>query len=93
MLLIPSGERVVLKEIPQEQRISGIYIPTNTDRHYYKGIVVAVGTRLLPSGERIPLDVDVNDVVYYDKTSCYCLEEDGVKYYVVLAQSILAKVV
>jgi len=92
MSLIPSGERVVLKEIVQEQRISGIYIPTSNDRHYYKGVVVAVGTRLLPSGDRVPLDVNVDDVVYYDRTSCYCIEEEGVKYYVVLAQSNLAKV-
>jgi len=87
MRLIPLGERVVLKQIPAEEKTkSGIYLPKSEDKK--EGLVVEVGT--LKDGSLIPLKK--GDKVIYGGYSSEEYEVDGEKLLIVDFKDILARV-
>ena len=67
--LKPLGSRLIVEPVEGEQMTaSGIVLPETAKEKPQKGKVVAVGSgRLLDSGERQPVDVEVGDVVIYAK--------------------------
>ena len=67
--LKPLGSRLIVEPVEGEQMTaSGIVLPETAKEKPQKGKVLAVGSgRLLDSGERQPVDVEVGDVVIYAK--------------------------
>ena len=67
--LKPLGSRLIVEPVEGEQMTaSGIVLPETAKEKPQKGKVLAVGAgRLMDSGERQPVDVEVGDIVIYAK--------------------------
>ena len=96
--IVPYGDRVVVKQIKQEEvRASGIVIPDTAKERPQLGEVMAVGPgRLDEAGKRIPIEVKVGDRVLFAKYSGQEVPRGilpGDEEYLVLKESdILARV-
>ncbi len=67
--LKPLGDRVVVKPLSREEVTkSGIVLPDTAKEKPQEGTVVAVGPGLLTDeGKRLPMDVEVGQIVLYGK--------------------------
>ncbi|HBY09346.1 MAG TPA: co-chaperone GroES [Chloroflexi bacterium] len=92
MALKPLGDRVIVKPIEQDDiTAGGIMLPDTAKEKPQKGTVLAVGpgTRS-DAGERIPLDVAVDDTVLFAKYAGTEIKLDGEKVLVLRESDILA---
>jgi len=72
---------------------SGIVIPDTAKEKPQKGKVLAVGTgRTLDNGTRVPLEVQVGDIVVFSKYAGTEVKVDGEEYLIVSERDILAVV-
>jgi len=87
----PLGERVVIKSLPTEEMTkSGIVLPETAKEKPQEGEVIAVGNgRILDSGQRIPIDLNVGDKVLYSKYAGNEVKIDGVEYLILREMDIL----
>lgn len=94
--VMPLGDRVLLKPLSAEdmavKTASGILIPeTATREKPEQGTVIAVGPgRVGDDNARIPVSVAVGDRVVFSKYGYDEVKVDGVEYYLVSEQNILA---
>ena len=88
----PLEDRIVIKQVEAEQTTaSGLVIPDSAKEKPQEGEVVAVGPgRVSDSGTRIPLDVEVGNVVIYSKFGGTEVKVGGDDYLVLSARDILA---
>ncbi len=65
----PLGDRVAVEVAAKEEKTAGgIIIPDSAKEKPMEGKIIAVGTGLRDdSGKRIPLDVNVGDIVLFGK--------------------------
>ncbi len=92
MNLRPLGDRVVVKPVEKEEMTkSGIVIPDTVKEKPQEGIVEAVGTgRLLDTGTRVPMELEVGDKVLYAKYSGSEFKVDEVEYLIIPERDVLA---
>jgi chaperonin GroES len=92
--LKPLGDRVVLKLVEKEEKTrGGILLPDTAKEKPQKGEVLAVGSgKMLDSGEKIPLDVQVGDKVIFGRYSGTEVKVEGEEYLIVSERDILAVV-
>ena len=92
MTLKPLGDRVLVKPAPKEERTSsGLYISSGAQEKPQKGEVIAVGAgKRNDKGERMPMDVQVGDQVYYGKFGGNEVKVDGEDYLLLRADDIYA---
>ncbi len=69
--LKPLSDRIIIKPLTSEEKTSGgIVLPDSAKEKPQQGKVLAVGPgKLLDSGKLAPMDVAVDDTVYYGKYS------------------------
>ena len=94
LLFSPLGDRVVIKPSEKEgekKLASGIIIPETVDKErLLKGEVVAVGPGSRnATGDRIPVDVQAGDTVFFKKPWDEPMKVDGVEYYVLPESDII----
>ena len=94
MQLRPLGDRVLVKPEKAEQKTaSGLYISSGAQEKPQRGEVIAVGAgKLDDKGERIPMDVQVGDVVIYGKYGGNEVKIDGEEYLLMRDSDIYAVV-
>ncbi len=94
MQLKPLDDRVVVLPMDAEETTAGgIVLPDSAKEKPQRGRVVAVGPgRLLESGERSPVSLEVNDEVLFGKYGGTEVEVDGDEYKILRESDILAKV-
>jgi chaperonin GroES len=92
MNLKPLGDRLVIKPAEQdEQTKTGIFLPETAKEKPQQGTVIAAGPGARKeTGERIELDVQVNDVVLYAKYSGTTIKLDGAEYLILKESDVLA---
>ena len=92
VVLKPLEDRIVVKPLEAEQvTASGLVIPDTAKEKPQEGQVLAVGPgRVDDSGKRIPLDVNVGDVVLYSKYGGTEVKYSGEEYLVLSARDVLA---
>lgn len=92
MEIKPLGDRVLLKPMEEEEKTkSGILIPDTAKEKPQKGKVLAVGTgRILDNGTKVPLEVQVGDIVVFSKYAGTEVKVDGEEYLIVSERDILA---
>jgi chaperonin GroES len=92
MNLRPLGDRVVIKPSEQEdQTTSGIFLPETAKEKPQQGKVVAAGPGARKeTGERIVMDVQVNDTVLYAKYAGTTIKLGGDEYLILKETDILA---
>src|SRR5882724_6755412 len=95
MSLQPLEDRIVVRPADAEETtVSGLVIPDTAKEKPQQGEVVAVGPgrRSEQSGELIPVDVAVGDVVLYSKYGGTEVAVDGEDLLVLSSRDVLAKV-
>jgi chaperonin GroES len=90
----PLEDRVVVQANEAETTTpSGIVIPDTAKEKPQEGTVLAVGPgRVDDNGQRIPLDVQIGDVVLYSKYGGTEVNYHGEEYLVLSARDVLAVV-
>lgn len=90
--MTPAGDRILVKPTPPETVTSfGIIIPDTAKEKPEQGVVVAVGPgRRNERGELNPVGVSVGDKVLFSKYGYDEVKVDGVEYYLLREESILA---
>jgi chaperonin GroES len=95
MNLQPLDDRIVVQTAEAEETtVSGLVIPDTAKEKPQQGEVLAVGPgrRAEQSGELIPMDVAVGDVVIYSKYGGTEITLEGEDYLILNARDVLAKV-
>jgi chaperonin GroES len=95
MSLQPLEDRIVVKPgDAEEMTVSGLVIPDTAKEKPQQGEVLAVGPgrRSEQTGELIPVDVAVGDVVLYSKYGGTEVTVDGDDLLVLSSRDVLAKV-
>ena len=90
----PLGNRVVVEPQEGEEQVTagGIYIPDTAKEKPQEGVVVAAGPgRLSDDGTRVPMEVEVGDVVIYSKYAGTEYKEGETEYLVLREDDILFK--
>jgi chaperonin GroES len=87
----PLEDRIVVKTNDAEQTTaSGLVIPDTAKEKPQEGTVVAVGPGRFDNGARVPMDIQVGDVVLYAKYGGTEVKLSGQEYLVLNARDILA---
>ncbi|KAA3638810.1 MAG: co-chaperone GroES [Armatimonadetes bacterium] len=92
MNLTPLGDRIVVKPQDEDEvRTSGgLVIPDTAKEKPQLGEVLAVGPGEFKDGERIPVDVNVGDVVFYSKYGGTEVKHDGQDLLILSSRDVLA---
>jgi len=95
MKINPLDDRVVVRASEAEETTAGgIVLPDAAKEKPQRGIVLAVGPgRLLDSGERSAISVEVGDEILFGKYGGTDIEVDGDEVKILRESDILAKVV
>jgi chaperonin GroES len=91
--LQPMGDRLVVKPTQSEEKTkSGIYIPDTAKEKPQEGKVIAVGPgKMTDEGKRIPMDVEVGDIIIYAKYGGSEIKLDEEELIIMRESDILAK--
>jgi chaperonin GroES len=92
MNLKPLGDRVVVQPIEQEEQTTlGIFLPETAKEKPQQGKIVAAGPGARKeTGERIAMDVKVDDKVLYAKYAGTTIKLDGKEVLILKESDILA---
>lgn len=93
--LAPLGDRVLVKPLARgeinKKRPSGIILPETIEAERpQEGTVIAVGKGRYDDGALIPMSVNVGDRIIFSKYGYDEVKIDGVEYFVVKEENILA---
>lgn len=90
----PLGDRILLKPFSVEEMnttASGIIIPDTVSKEKpEQGTVVAVGDGRWENGKRVPMDIKVGDKVVFSRYGYEEVKYEGVEYYILKEENILA---
>ena len=90
----PLGNRVVVEPIEGDEQVSsgGIFIPDTAKEKPQEGNVVAVGPgKMTDEGKRVPMEIEVGDVVIYSKYGGTEYKEGDTEYLVLREDDVLFK--
>ncbi len=91
MKLVPLGDRVVLKQLVEEETTaSGIVLPGQNKEKPQQAEVVAVGPGGVVEGKEVKIEVKVGDKVIYSKYAGTEVKVDKEDYIIVKQNDILA---
>jgi chaperonin GroES len=92
MDLKPLGDRIVVKPQDEEESrtASGLVIPDTAKEKPQLGEVLAVGPGEYRDGERVPVDVNVGDVVFYSKYGGTEVKHNGEDLLILTSRDVLA---
>ena len=90
----PLEDRIVIRQVEAEQTTaSGLVIPDTAKEKPQEGEVIAVGPgRVDDSGNRIPVDVKVGDVVTYSRYGGTEVKYEGQEFQILSSRDVLAVV-
>jgi len=92
--IIPLGDRILLKPFSEEEvntTSSGIIIPDTVSKEKpEQGRVMAVGEGRLENGKRVTVSVKVGDKVVFSRYGYEEVKYEGVEYYILKEENILA---
>jgi len=91
-LLKPLGDRVVIELVESEEKTSsGIVLPDSAKEKPQEGKVISVGTgRVLENGEKVALEVSVDDRIIFSKYAGTEVKYQGTEYLILRESDILA---
>jgi chaperonin GroES len=92
MNLKPLGDRIVVQPIEQEEQTTlGIFLPETAKEKPQQGKVVAAGPGARKdTGERIAMDVKIDDKVLYAKYAGTTIKLDGQELLILKETDVLA---
>ena len=92
MKVRPLHDRLLVRRLEEKETArGGIIIPDTAKEKPMEGKVLAVGNgRVLESGKRLPVEVEVGDTILFGKYSGTEIEMDGEEVLVVREDEVLA---
>ena len=92
MKIKPLSDRVVIEPLEAEDKTSGgIYLPDTAKEKPQMGKVIAAGPgKISDAGQKIAMEVKVNDKILYGKYSGTDVNFDGKDYLIMRESDILA---
>ena len=90
----PLGNRLVVEPIEDDEQKSsgGIFIPDTAKEKPQEGKVVAVGPgKMTDEGKRVPMEIEVGDIVIYSKYGGTEYKEGDIEYLVLREDDVLFK--
>jgi chaperonin GroES len=92
--IVPLADRLVVKNVEQEQTLaSGLVIPDTAKEKPQQAEVIAVGPgRLDDNGKRVPMEIEVGDIVVYAKYSGNEIKIEQEEYLILSEKDVLAKI-
>ncbi len=90
----PLGNRIVVEPNEEDAQVTagGIYIPDTAKEKPQEGTVVAAGPgKMSDDGKRIPMEIEVGDVVVYSKYGGTEYKEGDIEYMVLRDDDVLFK--
>jgi chaperonin GroES len=92
--IVPLADRLVVKNLQQEEVLaSGLVIPDTAKEKPQQGEVIAVGPgRLDDNGKRVPMEINVGDIIVYAKYSGNEIKLDQEEYLILSEKDVLAKI-
>jgi chaperonin GroES len=92
MNLKPLGDRVIVTPIEaDDQTPTGLFLPETAKEKPQQGKVVAAGPGARKKdGDRVPLDIRVDDTVLYAKYGGTTIKLDGKEYLILKEADVLA---
>mgnify|MGYP001583107384 CR=1 FL=1 len=92
--IMPLGDRILLKPVSQEEMnttASGIIIPDTVSKEKpEQGTVIAAGEGRWENGKRVPMNIKVGDKVVFSRYGYEEVKYEGVEYYILKEENILA---
>ena len=93
-IIRPLGDRILIREAPDVEKIGRIYTPANAQHVHNEGTVVAVGEgRLLPSGAVKAFDVLPGALVFYRSHAGEAVSHNGEKLLLMRMDDLLAEII
>ncbi len=90
-MIKPLNDNVLIKkEVIENKTASGIILSTNENKEENIGKVIAVGEGKFVDGQRVPMNVKVDDQVIFDKYSTSTIKYQDEEYLLVSESKILA---
>lgn len=91
-MLRPLGDRVVVKVLEAEEKTAGgIILPDTAKDKPQEGEIIAVGTgRVLDSGTKVAVEVNVGDRVIFSKYGGTEVKVDNQEYLIIRESDLLA---
>ncbi len=92
MQLQPLGDRIVVKPKDEDTQTtpSGLVIPDTAKEKPQLGDVLSVGPGDFQDGARVPMDVEVGDIVVYSKYGGTEVKYEGEEYLILSSRDVLA---
>jgi chaperonin GroES len=92
MNLKPLGDRVVVQPAEQDDHTtSGLFLPESAKEKPQRGKIIAAGPgSRKENGDRIPLDVKIEDTVLYAKYAGTTIKLEGEEYLILKETDVLA---
>ncbi len=92
MQLQPLGDRIVVKPKDEDTQTtpSGLVIPDTAKEKPQLGDVLSVGPGDFQDGARVPMDVEVGDIVVYSKYGGTEVKYEGEDYLILSSRDVLA---
>ena len=94
MAVKPLDDRILIKPLEAEEKSAGgIILPDTAKEKPQQGKVVAVGPgKLLDSGERSAVTVEIDDIVLFGKYGGTDIKIDGFEHKILRESEIFAKI-
>jgi chaperonin GroES len=90
--VFPLADRVAIRPMEEtEQMKGGLYIPDTAKEKPIQGVVIAVGPGRMEKGDRVPMELKVNDRVVYGKYSGTQVELEGEEVILIKEADVIAK--
>ncbi|HCM89246.1 MULTISPECIES: co-chaperone GroES [Vagococcus] len=91
-MLKPLGDRVMIEVKEEEQKsVGGIVLTSAAKEKSQSGVIVAVGPgRTLDNGTTLPISVEVNQTVIFEKYTGQEVKYDGKEYLIIHEKDIVA---
>lgn len=95
LLLIPTDDRLIIEKIEEDDVTKGgLYLPPSAKEKPMRGKVLFKGPgRLLSSGERVPIGIEVGDTVLFGKHAGTTVQLYGNDLLILKEIDIFAKIV
>ena len=88
--LRPLGDRIVVRELVEDDKVGSLYVPPDSKDKPQEGTVLAVGPgRVTDKGVLVPLGIKVDQTVLYGRYSGTAVTIDGVELLIVKEADIL----
>lgn len=87
----PLGDRVVIRPLEETETMrGGLYIPDTAKEKPQQGEIVAVGPGRFEKGDRVPMELKVNQKVLYGKYAGTEVTIDGDEVLIIKESDVLA---